>query len=364
MTEEQLNNLNVYELRSLARRIGVGAPTTKVKRRLIREILDISSGKQAKHVAKTRQGRPPKNFVGIGLTNVITEANTQYADHMPARYFALAQNTPKFTVGDVTNITGYVEYLPNHTAVIRPHDLTSNECIILPVDMADKYKLRAGDIVSCDFDPATMDTPAVCKEVLSVNNCPILEYSPIRPDYFDIRHIRPSENVIFKDDRFASLDIKHGQTIYVYGIDNNDSTISLINLISAVNKSRKLYINPAIVEKNKGYLDELYGVEKFISPIVADRDATRRILTLAINRARRIIESGERVVVVIDDVQTIASMDEDLYITKNLLSLTKCADSGSVTVIALMPNDGEINTMFGKLCDAKYTIDNDNLTKC
>ena len=42
-----------------ARKIGVASPTTKNKEELIRQYLDISTGK-AQPVAATRRGRPPK----------------------------------------------------------------------------------------------------------------------------------------------------------------------------------------------------------------------------------------------------------------------------------------------------------------
>ncbi len=365
MTEEQLDKLNVYELRNLARNTGVASPTSKCKGVLIREIIAISTGRQEKHVPKNKKGRPPKNFVGYGFSSpYITDDYTrQYSDRLPSTYFQLAQEAPRFILDDVTNIVGYVEYLANNTIIIRPHDLASRESIIVPLDVAKRFALKSGDLVSCEFDRATVNTPAVCKDILNINNCPIMEYSINRSDYFNIRHIRPTMLVESKDAKYSNLSIKHGETAFIYSNGSgSDNTETLIEYISSIQNSRRIYINPSISERDKSYLDELYGVEKFVSPMVADTESTIRILTLAINRARRIFERGERVVIVIDDIKSIAGIDQDLIIVKNLLSLTKQGDNnGSVTVVALLPQEDDVSLMFDKSCDHAYTIEGKEL---
>ncbi len=69
MTEEQLDKLSIFQLRELARKMGVDSPTSKRKGELITQILDISNGNSSPHFAKSKQGRPPKdtglNFVDI-----------------------------------------------------------------------------------------------------------------------------------------------------------------------------------------------------------------------------------------------------------------------------------------------------------
>lgn len=367
MTEEQLNKLSIYELRTLGRNTGVASPTSKCKAILIREIIEINSGLREKHVPKTRQGRPPKNFVGYGLINNFTTGDhvSYINDRVPSYYASLAQATPTFIVGDVSDITGYVEFVQNNSVILRPYDLTSRDCVYIPFEFVQQFNLRPGDLINCEIDSTTMDSPAVCKDIWNINACPITKYSTDRLDYFKIRHIKPTHDIEFKDDKYAKLVIKHGESVCVHGANYNENTASIIELLNSVKNSRKLYINPAVVEKNKSYIDDLVNTEKFISPIIADTDSTKRILSLAINRARRILERGDRVVVVIDDVKTIASLDEDLYLTKNLLSLTKDGENaGSITVIALMPDDDQLNTMFEKLFDVKLELTANGINKC
>ena len=56
-----IRNLNIYDLRVLARETGVKCPTSKTKEKLINEILLIESGKlQPVHC---NRGRKPTHFL-------------------------------------------------------------------------------------------------------------------------------------------------------------------------------------------------------------------------------------------------------------------------------------------------------------
>ena len=62
--KEQLEKISVYDLRNIARGIGVKAPTILRKYELIEEILQIESGKK-RPSEKSKRGRPIKS----GFTN-------------------------------------------------------------------------------------------------------------------------------------------------------------------------------------------------------------------------------------------------------------------------------------------------------
>lgn len=58
-TVEELNEVNLYSLRNLAREVGVKAPASLKKSQLIKEIIDIKSGKK-QPCTPTKKGRPVK----------------------------------------------------------------------------------------------------------------------------------------------------------------------------------------------------------------------------------------------------------------------------------------------------------------
>ena len=63
-TKENLKEINVYSLRSLARQIGVKSPSTLNKDALINEIVEIKSGKKEPYFA-SKVGRPTKAIVKL-----------------------------------------------------------------------------------------------------------------------------------------------------------------------------------------------------------------------------------------------------------------------------------------------------------
>lgn len=55
-------DLNIYELRDIARKIGVKNPTTKKRDVLVKEIEQIKRGELQPYFSTTKQGRPAKNL--------------------------------------------------------------------------------------------------------------------------------------------------------------------------------------------------------------------------------------------------------------------------------------------------------------
>lgn len=60
--KNSLETLGIFELRTLAREMGANSPTTENKAGLIQIILDIQSGKVKPLEKKSKRGRPPKNI--------------------------------------------------------------------------------------------------------------------------------------------------------------------------------------------------------------------------------------------------------------------------------------------------------------
>ena len=56
----QLYEMNIHDLRNIAREVGVKAPTTLTKKVLIDEIIQIESGNKQPCIP-TKKGRPPKS---------------------------------------------------------------------------------------------------------------------------------------------------------------------------------------------------------------------------------------------------------------------------------------------------------------
>ena len=68
---EGLEKIGVYDLRNIAREVGVKAPTALRKNELIEEILQIESGKKPPHELSKR-GRPSKNSFCSSIKSTIS----------------------------------------------------------------------------------------------------------------------------------------------------------------------------------------------------------------------------------------------------------------------------------------------------
>lgn len=353
MTEEQLNELSIFALRELARRTGVYAPTSKKKNELIREIIDISEGKKQPYIAKTKQGRPPK---GIGYSFADILMPKTYLDmSQPSNIVSFNQKKVEFQYDDIKTVSGYVELINNKSAFLWVRKQENYIQYFIPENLVEEFDIKTGDKLLVEV--SSKDNQFIVKSIFNINDCPIMKYNKERKNYYEIEHIEPKKLMKFDKDDYNQFDIKLGESVYLYGSNNKNNTEIIINLINSCKINKKIYINVSIAEKNKYLLNELVGAELFVSSITEEMDNVKRLINIASERAKHILESGENVLIAIDDVLSLSGIDStDLPITKNLLSLTKCGkDAGTISLFAIMPADKNIN-LFEKLVDKRIKI--------
>ncbi len=347
MTREELNELSIFALREFARRTGVYAPTSKKKNELINEIIEISEGKRQPHIPKTKQGRPPKNY-GYPFAEAFIAAPQQT---YPTNF--LRQET-KFTYDeDISAVNGYVE-VGVGSSLLWSYQNNKLVCLQLIKGLVEEFNLRTGDLLMVEIDK---DKPEVVEKILTINNIPIKSYNKKRIDYNQIKHTVSNNFLGFGSPKFQDLNIRIGESVYLYGANNMDNSLTVAEMLKSCNADRKLYVNTTIVDKNKCVLDELNGVEKFVTDFADSIEDAKRAVVLATERAKRIMEKGESCVLAIDDVQSVRGVDmDDLRITKNLMSLTKNGvNDGSVTLLAIMPSSRSMD-MFEKLADKRFKV--------
>ena len=358
MTEQQLNELSIFALRELARRTGVYAPTSKKKGELIKEIIDISEGRKQPHIAKTKQGRPPKD-IGYSFADIL----------MPKSYMNFAQETKTYTFNqknsdvlsdDTKTISGYAELLNNNTAFLWNRREENYSKYFISENLVEKYGIKTGDklLVEVSSDENQM----MVKSVFNINDIPIMKYNHIRKNYYEVEHVEPKRSLVFDQEKYNIFDIKMGESVYLYGSDNKENTDIIIDLINSSQIQKKIYINVSIAEKNKYFLKKLKNAELFISSITAEMDNAKRLIVIAIERAKHLFEQGENVLLAVDDVLSLSGIDSsDLVLTKNLLSLTKCGrNAGTISLLAIMPADRNIR-FFEKLVDKRIIIEKGKL---
>ncbi len=349
MTEEQLNELSIYSLRDLARRTGVPSPTSKRKEQLIRSIIDINEGRQKPKISTTKQGRPPKNntynfaqAMGFTINGSILSQKKEFV-----------RNIPEI-------LSGYIEFNPATGYFLMVRSGMDFDRYYLSPSLITKYNLKVGDFV---HTKTHVDSNSIeITDVMNVNNTPIKIYSTDRLDYYDIPHTPLKKKIAFTIENFKKFNINVGESVYIYGTNNSENSRAVVHLLNDASDVKKIYVNTCITEKNKSMLDTLENTENFVVRFTDDMDKARQVVKLATERAKRLLERGEDVILAIDDILSIASIDsQDLPITKTLVSLTKSTeDKGSISVFAIMSSDKGI-ALFEKLADKRIKVEDQKL---
>ena len=354
MLEQNLNELNIFALRDLARRTGVNSPTSKKKEQLIKEIVEIISGEKKPQETKSKQGRPPKVF-GYDFANDFSN-QLSLGESVPSlSKQTLNQNVVEVKQEDVITVAGWIEMVNNNSALLWVEKNFKNENYFVSSEVMKNLQVKMGDRVVAEI--SADDGSKVVKKIFSINDCPVKQPSHKRVDYENIEHNLPSKVLKFKNADYENLNLMVGENVYVYGSNNNDNTKKIIDMLNSCKIENKIYINVSIAEKNKIFLKSLQCSEKFLSNITDENDISKRVVLLAIERAKRILEVNENVLVVVDDISSVMGVNENLV--KNLVSITKDGGNGSITLLAVMPGY-EINQV-EKLADRRLKIIGDRI---
>ena len=256
-------------------------------------------------------------------------------------------------------MAGYVEILPNNTALLWCNNNHHFDWIYIPSEVVFNSHILSGDLATVEI--GIEDSQPCVKKVFNINGCPINKFNPKRHNYLDYKHILPNKKLEFMQEKYSSLNLMKGESVYFYGNDNNANTQNIINLLNDAKNVVKLYLNVSLAEKNIVLLEHLNRAEQFVAKITDDADYVKRVITLFNERAKRLFEAGESVVLVIDDVSSLLEADgENKQLTKSIMSLTKNSNTvGSITVWAIMKNV----TMFDKLYDKRFEFEDDVIKK-
>lgn len=344
MLDQKLEDMSIFALREFARRVGVASPTSKKKEQLIAEIVEIREGKRQPSLNTQKHGRPPKN------NNLFEQPPTYVGNNFGNIVLEQRRSTFKFT--NISTVAGFVEVLPNNTALLWCNNNHHFDWLYIPSEVVFTSHILTGDFATVEV--GIQDNQPCVKKVFNINGCPINKFDPKRHNYLDYKHILPSKKLAFENADYKALNLMAGESVYFYGTNNNENTQSIIKLLNHAKNVVKLYLNVSLAEKNIVLLDNLNQAEQFTAKITDEEDYVKRVISLCNERAKRLFEAGQNVVLVVDDVSALLEADgENKALTKSIISLTKNSNAvGSISLWAIMKNA----TMFDKLYDKRFKI--------
>ncbi len=274
INEQNLQELGIFEIRNIAREVGVYSPTTLKKQDLIEKIMQVINGEVEPYVKKTKQGRPPKNITTINdFIDVIVPKKTfeQRFDNAKNYYNVFNDNQTNLNVDEVGKnefcFKGLVKVYNKEYALcfLSCIDDTKKDIVFINNIQTSFYKLKTGDEISGKYIFVDEEKPYILKEIYSVNENVVTEDFTRKEDYLNLIAISPNQKLktnIYKDDDeiFADIDlfcpIAKGQRILLKSKGNNQLNNTILHRLSTDENNLK-GLSILIDESPESYYDFL-----------------------------------------------------------------------------------------------------------
>lgn len=366
--DRRIEDLGIYELRVLARQVGVQSPTSKKREELLVAIRSILEGKENPYTKKDGRGRPTKAVSSIDeFSNVLVPSNLNYdIKGEEDRYifaqdvdksFSIMQNyMPYHTSQDKerTNVSGIVDKNRMGVSILRVkmYDY-SEEDIFISNAFTNDGRLQVGDYVEGVAVRTDKDKPRSLSSINCINGVAYDKYEVSRPQIVNtakkVYHIKGKQILAGK------------RTLILFEGRQN-----------LAEKGIEIYEN--LQEKNTHVFhiclnhldaDSMFETDTYhYIPVSFVSDDVSKVLAtkLVFHRANTLAMRGENVLIVfsslshylksvMNDEQKIDVLEKKaVRDLKEYLSYSRCYDNGGSLTILCLENTG-INEQLKKVVD-------------
>jgi len=340
----QLESLGVHDLRNIGRLWGVPSPTLLKKEKLIELILKVMSGEKT-FTIKNKAGRPVKNklmsrcfqqeLLPKELIEFAEERNKDYL--YIDRYLPFAQSEECEFSSVMEKKNGYlVKHNQDYYFCTKDDDL-----VHVPDLLVAQYALIIGDYLTAFACGVNNKNYFVAREIEEINRKPA-----------GARNLVSIKDVVLNNDSVGT--IKEGSKSHVYhsgGISYIEDNVDLLN--EFIKNNYKLFIVgvgfPADgLIKIKKYVKDCFD---FVSYYENEPLYAYEAVNNAINHATVLVRTGEKVLIVLLNIENIFSELDLFFLAKGerreihtystikllrkLLGLNRClSNGGSITIIS------------------------------
>ncbi len=386
-TKDNLSKLGIFQLREIARDVGVHLPTTYKKDDLIEKIIQVASGQILPFVPKNKKGRPPKSvsqFGNVADSTVAQKTKTQFSWNLgdflspnagisfvdelkvcmkDAVFYSKEENKPQKTLGVV-----FIE--PNGMGAFHVGGLNhvlDGDIAYIPSEMIATYNIKTGDELLCNVF-VNLEGNKVVDEVFEINKKPANSFKRLYDSNKNFDAIQTKEAIHFWEQKsLESLKNKKvigkGQRVFVFADESTTGT----KFLSEVSKFATKTLKTIIVALDKRPEEKTIYSQENAEFLFCNFDVTpfRQIylLNLGIERAKRLCEMGEDVCLVIDNLVSVFSAYECFFeqseeslkraqieIKKLLAVGINSEKGGTITLFAgTHKADDEMNKFFERL---------------
>ncbi len=318
-TKEQLEGMNLFVLREIGRQIGVKAPASLKKDMLISDILDIQADK-LDPVAPTKIGAPPKK---MDLSEFY--AKERKSEYEPYNASSYEGNTSFKDVEEIDDyntfiMEGVLEQPAAGYGFLRTNNYeNSHDDVFVSLQNIRKFNLRRGDKVRAKAKFVREKDSAALQDVILINDLdPALFLK--RNNFDDLTPYYPTERLKLETegeksdisirciDLFSPLG--KGQRGLIVAPPKTGKTTLLKLIAQSIEKNHKevKLIILLIDERPEEVTDIKRSVAGEVVFSTFDECAEHhvRAAELVINRAKRLVEVGQDVVILMDSITRLA----------------------------------------------------------
>ncbi len=312
-TEGYLNTLSISILREIGREIGVRSATSMKKEELIEDILAIQKG-ELQPALPNKKGAPPKSK--INLDEYKEESAIRTGEYDFSSKPSCVLKSPDAKDRSAKHVEGILEFHANGFGFLRAnnYEMTSDDVYVSNQTIR-RCRLKRGDLIGGIAKIIHEgETPALI-DIITVNGTPVEEIGE-RVDFDQLTPCYPTEKISLSKE------------------NNNDVALRLIDIFAPIGLGQRgLIVAPpktgkttllkmmakSISENNKGVkllvllIDERPEEVTDIKRSVNDAEVVYstfdqnnahhvRVSELVVNRAKRMVENGQNVVILLDSI--------------------------------------------------------------
>ena len=351
-TPEILNSVSLSVLREIARQVGVKSPSSKSVPALISEIILIQSGKL--EPVKSNRGAHSKPVDVSAYYEVFYEGTPE------ERVEYVPKPIPPIELRDshIFDGKGYYQRAKDGVAYLRGVNYSfKKDDAIIPEKIIDDFDLRQGDFVECKV--IHYPDKKVVADLVTTNGKKAIDHIQFM-DFADLSAYYPEEEIQLKgcaigDDIMKKAPINKGQRAVLAVPPSVDKSLLGLELANSIkNNNENLETILLFVGENPEEICEIKRATN--AQVVATKfDTDFEIQTatseLVIERAKRIVEHADDVVVIInsatnlvkaylgengDDGSLQSSLVPALMKVKKLTSSALNTSAGSCTILSIV----------------------------
>jgi transcription termination factor Rho len=390
-----LSNFSLYDLRTYGRTLDMKSPTVAKKGDLIELIVGILVGTLTPE-GRSKRGAPvlnkdanPKIHLGVEAIRMhylgddeedskkgVFNFAKEYGEMLRNNIFNLSLSDPNAAEieangGRMPIYRGQLATMANIPLLIKLDGTDSKEKVIVPIDLIRECDLREGDVVSCYAKKQSGHL--IATQIVTLNERIFDPRKNARERFEELSVCIPHQKLSsFANGKENTTTAKYldwlapiylGQRGVIVSAPKIGKTTVLSQLIKAVKNVDDSIMTLGVLvgqpPENVGAFHKLFRMDDFVYTTYEDEPERQVFIAdFILNRAKRMAESGENVLLIIDSFTTLARAFNDTdesaggktltgglerktlqYLTRYLGSARAFEKGGSLTIIGLVSKD-------------------------